>query len=503
MKRFLVLLLVSAAAFSVAAQESNLNIQGGNLNTQESLKGRLERHVHTLAADSLLGRRAGTGDSRRAALYIIRNFEEIGLKPFVGDSSYLQKFAVGGSGPSFANVIGYIEGSDPVLKEEYVVIGAHYDHLGFKKIGRDTVIYNGADDNASGTAAMLEIARALSARETKPARTVVFAAFDAEEMGLHGSRHMVSQLPPGKAVFMASVDMVGWLKAGENLKIAGVAMLDGGKRIMGSVPRPEGLDVELKKFDRMIVAGSDHDSFANDGVPAFHITTGIKSPYHKPQDTAEKIDYDGLVLVTEYLSDMTAVLASEPSLASSGRVSPKHSYNTVEFFVTASVGSNTHHYPRGALTGKSAFAWSAGFAAQFNLGGTFSVRPEALYQQRSARYPSDMQNIVLGADYDRFTVRSLTVPLNLLVRFPQNSPVYFYFNAGGYYSYNLSGSIGGESIDFDVDATRHEWGLTAGFGVQVGAVGIAFSSFNALSRVMTDGPTMKNRSSHFTVYYKF
>lgn len=481
-------ILIAIAAFAVLLPAS----------AQRPSKERLEEHVYTLAADSLYGRSAGSEWSKKAADYIVRNFEEIGLRPFVGDTSYFQRFALGSSTRIYRNVIGYIEGADPVLKDEYIVIGAHYDHLGYRGEGDKAVIYNGADDNASGTAAMMEIARRLKQKEGQLARTVVFAAFDAEEVGLHGSQHMVRLMPEGRVKFMISIDMVGWLRATGKLSVAGFGMLKDGRDIMDAVPVPEGLKVDFKKFDSNIMSGSDHDSFADKDIPALYATTGTKSPYHKPGDTAEKIDYDGLVLVTGYLGNMAEEFAGTVPLVVSGKASPKHKAPKIEFAVSGSLGSNAHRYTKGALTGRDAFAWNAGAFVQVDM-GLFALRPEVVYQNRVARYPAE--NAELGGAYRKFTTRSVTVPVNLLLK--GTGTLYFFVGFGGYYSYNIDGRLDGEKLDFVNDVNRHEYGWTGTLGMNIYRIGLSYTGYYGLSPVMKHGPKMKNASSYFTAYYKF
>ena len=488
-KKSLLLLFVLFSVQIIKAQSS-------------TLKNRLIEHVHILASDSLQGRQAGSDGAHMAADYIIEQFKEIGLKPFVGDSTYRQKFIVGTSTRIYSNIIGYLEGSDPILKDEYIIIGAHYDHLGLREKGSETVIYNGADDNASGTAAMIEIARRLRQKEGKLARTILFVAFDAEEIGLHGSEYLASILPAEQVKFMISMDMVGWLQATDELTVAGVAMLKGGRNIMESVPTPAGLNVHLKRYDKMIMGGSDHDSFASLGVPAFYATTGLKSPYHKPEDTAEKIDYSGMALVTEYLGSMTEEFASGRTLIASGKISPKHRSPVVEFALSASIGSSKHNYLEGALTGKSAFSWNAGAFVQFNV-SRFALRSEILYHQRNATFPNE--DDIFKNPYRKFTLQSVTVPVNLIFKFPKNSVHYFYVGAGGYYAYNFGGKLSGNPMDFNSFANRNDWGMTATFGGSVGPIGIAFTSYSGYANVLKSNntPKISNSSTYFSIYYKF
>ena len=185
----------------------------------QTRRERLHDHVYYLAADSLRGRKACSPDATKAAEYIIGEYEQAGLKPLFREGWYDRFTRKGDHESDFKNVVGLIEGTDPALRGECIVIGAHYDHLGV----RQDKIYNGADDNASGSAAVIEIARALAGAQ--PRRSIIIAAFDAEEIGLVGSSHLAERLDTlGFHIkLMMSVDMVGWLKAGKALKLEGVA----------------------------------------------------------------------------------------------------------------------------------------------------------------------------------------------------------------------------------------------------------------------------------------
>ncbi|HEV3029399.1 MAG TPA: M28 family peptidase, partial [Planctomycetota bacterium] len=155
----------------------------------------LKKHATYLASDELEGRCAGYPGCDKAAVYIVDAFKKAGLKPGGDAGGYTQKFQL--MGRDTQNVIGLIEGSDPELKGEVVVIGAHYDHVGtletrdFGRMGGkgDDTIWNGADDNASGTTAIMELARRFAARQNRQGRRLVFMAYSGEELGLLGSRH--------------------------------------------------------------------------------------------------------------------------------------------------------------------------------------------------------------------------------------------------------------------------------------------------------------------------
>jgi len=203
-----------------------------------------------------------------------------------------------------ANVIGVLPGTDPALAAEAVVIGAHYDHLG----RADGVVYPGADDNASGTAVVLGLARAFAAAGGTD-RTLIFALFGAEELGLIGSRHYVSRpaLPLERTVAMVNFDMVGRLQ-GRVLSIGGG---DSGSRfrtLVSDAAQPEGVALEINGSP---YGPSDHSRFYAAGVPVLFFYTGGHSDYHKPSDTADKLDAAGMARVAAVGARVVDRLASD------------------------------------------------------------------------------------------------------------------------------------------------------------------------------------------------
>jgi Zn-dependent M28 family amino/carboxypeptidase len=189
------------------------------------------------------------------------------------------------------NVVGVIEGSDPVLKNENIVIGAHYDHLGRGGEGslaeRPGEIHHGADDNASGTAGVLELARIFSAQRSKLKRTLVFIAFSGEEEGLLGSNYYVNHplVPLDKTVAMINMDMIGRMKDGK-LSIGGVGTAKEWRQLIGT---GETFALTLNEDG---YGPSDHSSFYMKQVPVLFFFTGNHSDYHKPSDTFDKINYN-------------------------------------------------------------------------------------------------------------------------------------------------------------------------------------------------------------------
>lgn len=206
------------------------------------------------------------------------------------------------------NVIGVIEGSDPVLKDENIVIGAHYDHLGRGGDGslapRSGDIHHGADDNASGTAGVLELARIFSAQRSKLKRTLVFIAFGGEEEGLLGSNYYVNHplVSLDKTVAMINMDMIGRMKD-RKLIIGGVGTAKEWRQLLTNPD--SGFELTMTEDG---YGPSDHSSFYSKKVPVLFFWTGTHSDYHKPSDTFDKINYDDeaqiLTMVARIVRDL-------------------------------------------------------------------------------------------------------------------------------------------------------------------------------------------------------
>jgi hypothetical protein len=212
------------------------------------------------------------------------------------------------------NVIGILPGSDPALKSQNIVIGAHYDHLGFGYYGsRDSSlegqIHHGADDNASGTAVLLQVAQQLARSSPRPSRTMVFAAFSGEEVGLLGSRHYVEHppFPLSTTKAMLNLDMVGRLRE-NRLTVFGTHSAEPLSGIVNAAARPLGL--EINESDR--VGRSDHMSFYNKKVPSLHFFTGSHADYHRPSDTWEKLNTDGMARISDLVTATAQKLAAFP-----------------------------------------------------------------------------------------------------------------------------------------------------------------------------------------------
>jgi hypothetical protein len=215
------------------------------------------------------------------------------------------------------NVVAVLDGAGPLAKET-VVLGAHYDHLGYG--GRDSLapgqkaIHHGADDNASGTAAIVELARRLAADPPANRRRIVFLAFSAEEVGLLGSAHYAKEplFPIEQTTAMVNLDMVGRLKGDADgkprLEVGGIGTAKEFNDLLDRLNAKSGFALHKNSAG---VGPSDHTSFYIKGVPVFFFFTGLHREYHKPTDTADLINYPGLVRVTDFVENLARHLATE------------------------------------------------------------------------------------------------------------------------------------------------------------------------------------------------
>jgi hypothetical protein len=213
------------------------------------------------------------------------------------------------------NVIGVLEGSGP-LSDETVVIGAHYDHLGSGGMGslapfsRD--IHNGADDNASGTAMILELARRLSSRPDPLPRRVVFMAYSAEERGLLGSRHYVEDeplYPLDQTAFMFNFDMVGRLNEERQLTVFGVDSTPGLRELVSAVGPSYSLSI---RPNAQVAGNSDHASFHEKGIPVAFLFTGTHRDYHRPSDDTDKVNFEGMARIADFAEVLLLDVARRP-----------------------------------------------------------------------------------------------------------------------------------------------------------------------------------------------
>lgn len=271
----------------------------------------LKRHCATLASDAFEGREAGSNGGKAASAYLQSELRKVPVLTGGAPSGWVQEF-----GRDYRNVLAVLPGSDPELSREIIVIGAHYDHVGrgnqTNSFGPFGYIHNGADDNASGTAALLELIDAFSSLSPAPKRTLLFAFWDAEEVGLLGSKHWVSQ--PTRALkdirLVVNIDMLGRLREGK-LTVMGWRSAAGLRGRLTAV-NPTG-DL-LYLYAPNVIADSDHWPFYEAGIPALHLDSCKHEDYHRPTDDADKLNYDGIRRLAEMVFRLTVTAANEADL---------------------------------------------------------------------------------------------------------------------------------------------------------------------------------------------
>ncbi len=270
----------------------------------------IKADIFTLAADALEGREAGTQGGWAAAAYIVKRLRDAKVTPAAEDGGFFQEF-----GDAYRNILAVVPGRDARLRQEYVLIGAHYDHVGYgtarNSRGPIGYVHNGADDNASGTSALLEIAEALMHAPRRPRRSVLIAFWDAEEKGLLGSRFFVRSpsVPLERIRFVLNIDMVGRLRH-RTVEVFGWRTA-GGLRRLTAAANADGLKLT---FPLTILPDSDHYPFFEQGIPYLLLHTGKHPEYHTPSDDAPLINLGGTETVARLLFRLLWTLADRPEM---------------------------------------------------------------------------------------------------------------------------------------------------------------------------------------------
>lgn len=216
------------------------------------------------------------------------------------------------------NVVAYLEGSDPVLKNEIIVVGGHYDHLGTKtRISRKTGesvtrIYNGADDNGSGSVGVLELAQKYARSENRPKRSVIFVNFDAEELGLIGSKHFFDDttvINPRNVKAMINLDMIGRYTEEKGVEVMGVNTAEESRELQKLISKKSQLKMSFPTSP-LLFFGSDHVNFYKLQIPSVFFCTKVHADYHKPTDTPEKINYQAMSQILQMADRLLDNLAN-------------------------------------------------------------------------------------------------------------------------------------------------------------------------------------------------
>jgi hypothetical protein len=278
--------------------------------TQELLR----EHVGVMAHDSMRGRLTGSPELEETASYIAAHFRRLGLKPLGDAGSFIQHYPLPNSRTERApNVAALLEGSDPVLKGEFVVFSAHMYHVGVGTPANGDSIYNGADDNASGTAAVLALAEAFASAPTRPRRSIIFLTVSGEEQGLWGSAYFASHPPVGVDSIVAAlnIDMIG-----RNWRDTIVAIGREHSDLGATVDRVAAAHPELNMRaiddpwpNEQFYFRSDHFNFARRGVPVLFFFSGTHADYHGVDDEVERIDFEKHTRIVRLLYHVGRTLA--------------------------------------------------------------------------------------------------------------------------------------------------------------------------------------------------
>jgi Peptidase family M28/PDZ domain len=285
---------------------------------------RLQKHITYLASDKLKGRGTGSPEEKKAAVYIAKQFKKAGLQPKGDNGTWMHQFGFKKAGPHGAvaedaaqvysqNVVGYLDNA----AEYTIVIGGHYDHLGLghdhnsldaNPIGK---IHNGADDNASGTAGVIELAHYFAKNGVKEQHNFLFLCFSGEELGLIGSKKYTDYptIDLSKVSFMVNMDMIGRLNPEKRIMIGGVGTSP------SFVPAINKAAGEFTvRLDSAGLGPSDHASFYLKDLPVLFFFTGQHSDYHKPSDDTDKINFSGEQQLLTLVTRVVEALDKEPKL---------------------------------------------------------------------------------------------------------------------------------------------------------------------------------------------
>ncbi len=289
---------------------------------------KLKTWCYFLASDEMKGRKNGSPEMKIAANYIASVFKDAGLKPFSAATGYFQEYTTPGRNLDTLaerNVIGMIEGSDPVLKNEWIVLSAHFDHIGIRQPVNGDSIYNGADDNASGTVTLMALAKVFGGMEVKPKRSIIFAAFSGEEMGMRGSRWFVAHSPIALDQIKLDInfEMEGECATlGKNKYILTGDLFTDFDDLLDSYNKNTSWEcANVYKTPPGVFQASDNAAFAvkREGdkvilnIPAFTlVTTDDMSVIHKVTDEPQRLDYDNMASLVGYLRGLVIFLAADP-----------------------------------------------------------------------------------------------------------------------------------------------------------------------------------------------
>ena len=281
----------------------------------QSLQERYQKHIEFLASDELQGRAAATRGDTLAMKYVLSQLAAIEGLTLLGDNgiqtvSYRTRTSRTDTArieKTTFNVVGLIEAENKKYRNRTLILGAHYDHVGMSVVDSVMQVFNGADDNASGTAFIIETARELAKERSRLKANVIVILFGGEEAGLIGSRYYANNplRPIEQVKAMINFDMLGRMTA-NGITVRGLATAKEALAIFGTFKNPDKIDLI---FELRGNGPTDYSSFYAKGIPAFSFSTRQHNDYHRHTDTIEKINYPGMEIARNYIWQLIEVLA--------------------------------------------------------------------------------------------------------------------------------------------------------------------------------------------------
>lgn len=285
----------------------------------------IRKWISYLASDKMKGRANGSPEMKTAADWIMEKFRENGLQPVLGNGGYIQNYIATGRQRTIneRNIIGVIPGTDSVLKDRYIVVSAHFDHIGIRRgVGKDSIC-NGADDNASGVCALIGIAGKIGKSGQRPGRTIIFAAFSGEEAGMKGSGYFIANSPVPVKNISADInfEMIGHSEylGRDRYYMTGCSLSNIDDIIKENNRKTNFQLIDTVRMASNLFYGSDNIAFSvisrtesfTTGIPSGTFATStIESYLHTPEDEASLFDFENMAALVNHFADMVLYLSN-------------------------------------------------------------------------------------------------------------------------------------------------------------------------------------------------
>ena len=337
--------------------------------------------------------------------------------------------------------------------------------------------------------------RKINENKEKFKRSIVLIAFDSEETGLNGSDYFANSQEKYNDIIishntklMMSLDMVGFLKTSKELKIVGVGLIDNYSQYFKNSSLNNKYKVKFKDFDNSIFTGSDHDSFLKKNIPSFYVSTGLKSPYHKPEDDAQLIDYEGINDISNFFYEAVLNFANVEQIKPSKKsLRMKKPIPSNYYGFELAIGNNKHYYSGGRMTGKTDFAYGAGFFGKFELSNFFAIKTGVNYNYLGAnRYESEV----------KYHSASIPILLSLKANTPNND-YEFSVSIGGFYSYIFDSRANINGVEQKNYLNKNVFGVQTEVEFRFRRFIYGYQFQRSLSNILTD-PISNGKTNQIT-----